>query len=164
VRIPAARVYRAFPELDDLTDAECELLLQRASRRKPVAAAGRALALLGVWMCSTVALGLVGFRVSVLMAPQWPDNLLSVVLVQSAFIGCGLLPALLVRDALVRRLLRREIADAACLVCGYPLRGLPTAEGIVRCPECGKVTRSERWNPRPEASEPAEEPAPIGAP
>ena len=38
MRIPAARLYRAFAELDELSDAECEVLLRRAERRRPAIA------------------------------------------------------------------------------------------------------------------------------
>ncbi|MEZ6244004.1 MAG: hypothetical protein R3B57_13290 [Phycisphaerales bacterium] len=33
--------------------------------------------------------------------------------------------------------------DATCETCEYPLAGLPAENGMVRCPECGRMNRLE---------------------
>ncbi len=57
----------------------------------------------------------------------------------------------------VRRAIRRRLAQAVCLGCGYPLLGLPIHEGVV-CPECGRrivlaeegLTEATLFAPAPE--------------
>ena len=47
-----------------------------------------------------------------------------------------------VRSFVARREFRRHLFLPACFWCGYQLGGLAVDTGVIRCPECGKLSRA----------------------
>lgn len=153
-RIPPNKIYRAFPELDHFSDAQCERFVQRVrvTSQYPQVLAG---SLILVVVLSLTAVGLVLGR----LAEPWSRFLwaagrelrLSWLSADDVHLGSCLLalaavPAfscLLVRDGLLRTYLRRAIRmrldRVRCRTCGYVLIGQRHSDGRVRCPECSSA-------------------------
>jgi hypothetical protein len=143
VRIPATRVYRAFPELDHFSDAQCEAFVRATSRRP----AYLAVQLLGELSTTTAALlsfgflsGHAGARLEQATS-HWGS--LNSYVAPFAWLLITLVPSglvfLLTRDLLLRRCIRSLLKTrGSCRQCGYGLTGLPVGEGgRITCPECG---------------------------
>lgn len=147
--------WRRYSELDGLSDAECEEMVERWWRRDPppLRAVGVA-----AWCCAAAWLAAVG--VAAFALTPLPDLLRSrrdllVGGIALAALGSAWLVQAGVRFAiervLVARTVRRIVAGATCPRCGQSLRGLPIFDDAtrpedrsrmrVRCPECGKVVR-----------------------
>lgn len=163
MRIPLSKVYRAFPELDRFSDAECERYVKRARRAQlkwmwvPVVAMPFSLALIAglIFIITKTldptirAIGRFADRAlgGVFDAVFGPDLFPSDLLVPGAFllastIGPWLTFAVL-RDRLLRRAIARRLEITECTACEQSLVGLPLLAdqptAAVRCPECGAV-------------------------
>lgn len=142
MRIPGTRVYRAFPELDRFSDADCRRFVRFAAAglwrgwkltarvfvavlTAPAIAVGF-LAGLFLWSWVVNALG------------QGRASLLWIIPFCAPAIGVALLPNLLLRDWQLRREITSRIFAASCSDCRYSLLGLEWRDGLVNCPECGK--------------------------
>ncbi|MCC6426155.1 MAG: hypothetical protein IT435_04975 [Phycisphaerales bacterium] len=150
MRIPLHKVYRAFPELDRFTDAECEryiaYILKSRGRGRLISLAVSAVGSLVVVVVSAPFLMFAARRLSNLLADtKWmPSGGMSVeittvlLLVLSGALGIGWLVC---GDVLLRRLLFARLKESRCPGCGYSLLGLAVLEqGRVLCPECGQYT------------------------
>jgi DNA-directed RNA polymerase subunit RPC12/RpoP len=147
VRIPASKVYRAFPEFDRFDDQRCEAYIAYMNRSPGnyLNAVKIVLALLGVvgvlvWVGISVTWG---DHLSRWLRPNTPRVLLdsmwlvctgALVLVGCLVIALGLLS---VRDAHMRSVLQRQLRGVRCQMCSYSLLGMPVMDGVVQCPECG---------------------------
>lgn len=154
MRLPWTKLYRGFPELDRFSDDQCEAWLGRlwgaapaamwASVGVPLAVgllAASACVQLGFWFLSPMLdeLGQAGGAHRLLW--QWLAVAAWVALVG----GPGGLVALVLRDRIVRRIVKRQLKSRACMKCGYSLLGLPVTGGTVVCAECGgRVTLADR--------------------
>lgn len=141
MRLPYAKVYRAFPELDRFSDAECERFVLQATRgsfrrwlQRTTLRTGAALAAFIAWFAVMLLLnGLLG---AIRSRADW----VSVVMVafSTGFVAFPLIVSLLVRDAWLRRAVRARLVSAQCPACEYSMLGLPVVNGIAKCPECGQ--------------------------
>jgi hypothetical protein len=147
VRIPFEKVYRAFPEFDRFSDQRCEAYLRYVRERY-------------AWMpLATVVLWIGGFLLGAMcgmLSFVWARRLLpralwkatvgsddtgvsvvSSVVLLAVSIGVPVLLAVIVRDRLLRTVLRKQLRGVECKQCGYSLLGAAVTEGCVQCPECG---------------------------
>jgi hypothetical protein len=148
MRIPGSRIYRAFPELDRFSDAQCKRFLKAARRDWWAARLARIAAVAAVFL---VVAG-IGYAVALKVVYTVAAGKASTVLTDAgatAIVLCAVTPlvaalmaALLGRDVVVRRRLRTVINERGrCVGCGYSLLGAPVVDGLtVRCPECGAPT------------------------
>lgn len=140
MRIVTKRLYRAFPQLDRFSDAQCGLLMRRVHldeaarfvvRAAPVAASVAALLL--------VLMYLAGTRILAPAEKLFRDADILLGLLVSLCLPA--LAGLLVRDVLLRRFLinaiRLRIERVRCLSCRYILIGQRADGDAVSCPECG---------------------------
>ncbi len=150
MRLPRSRVYRAFKELDPLSNSECEGLVVRAEVNHP------SLLVLTPLVVMYIALALwpVAWVVAALLlplrkyVPLLPATLgAQIVLLVVTTAVAAALAYLLTRDACRYLGLRRELRRCHCPRCDQPLVGLPIkttgddgdpAKRFVRCPECGR--------------------------
>jgi hypothetical protein len=150
IRIPIRKLYRAFPELDQFSDAQCEQFVQRARQTQgfaDTAIAAPIAALVGTclfmslaqyWLNSVaerVVIGAVGRAMAQQLYPAILVTLWVIVLAMSALVA---------RDLVLWRFLKRaiwkRIEKIRCDACKYSLLGQRASDGCVRCPECGAVT------------------------
>ena len=140
MRLPVSKVYRAFPELDRFTDAECSQYVQRAMKncwRSMLVAS--AIAVVLAIIAAVAGPALVGLLASV--SSQGFRNrydMLFPILGIAAFIGGPAFVALGTRNVWLRRAIRSQLNTTLCPQCGYQLLGLPLVSEGVHCPECGK--------------------------
>lgn len=145
MRIPASKVYRAFPELDKFSDAQCESFVKAAARQSGRRAIRVFLQLLVaglvlVGVCG--ALMVLGERWKAANEVLWrrDDFYLAwaAMTMLVSFLATGL-AFLVAKDVLLRRAIRRVMQErGTCTNCGYGLTGLPVnPSGVVICPECG---------------------------
>ncbi len=138
MRLPLTKVYRAFEELDDFSDEECERFVFQA-RVQAGASAGCLPVIAGgaagvVWMVVGVAVvqGLVALGGAA--AGTGP---MAVLLWAGGLVMTMGLAGLICRDVLLIRAVRARVHSARCTNCRFSLLGLPVRHGAVRCPECG---------------------------
>jgi hypothetical protein len=146
MRLIASPVYRAFPELDSFSDAQCSEFAVRARgswRRRAVVGAARAVASvaavpLTVWIVAVALGSAIGLRNS---SASW---VLALVLLAGLLAGGS--TWLLSGDLSLRLAIRRVMRICGtCQGCGYVLVGLPVSPSLeVLCPECGERTSLER--------------------
>ena len=146
MRLIASPVYRAFPELDAFSDAQCREFAVRARgswRRRAVVGAVRAVASVAavpitVWIFAVTVGPAIGLRNS---SASW---VLAVVLLTGLLAGGA--TWLLSGDLSLRLAIRRVMRiGGTCQGCGYVLVGLPVSASLdVTCPECGERTSLER--------------------
>jgi len=144
------KVYRAFPELDHLTDAECGRYVRDAWLNTPV------------WVCRLPRLS--GLAAGVAWATAWitldalttidrwvplprmPEMRLALLIATTGLFGIA--AARVIRTLLLWRGIRREVRRSCCPKCGQSLTGLPIqtrgvnndpADQFIRCPECGRT-------------------------
>lgn len=152
--ITRRKIYRAFPELDSLSDERCEELLRRvhlSSKRGGVLLL--AVVSVGVgsfilaFICAMLLLQEVDLRrleVDLYVSGRTWLYLLGRAGVAVGVVAPPLLLALLTRDlvlgAFLKNALSGHLKRTACPGCKYQLLGLSVDEsGAVRCPECGGV-------------------------
>ncbi|HYE62726.1 MAG TPA: hypothetical protein VD997_12090 [Phycisphaerales bacterium] len=146
MRIPGTKVWRAFPELDRFSDAECERFVERATAEHQGSKSGvMALGCLGLVIAVPLVIWL-GVAAWSAFSPAFFGGMrksdLDVVedIAKTAFIaflalGCSL-TMLVVRDRWLIHTITRKVQKAACAGCGYSLLGLQPDHGVVVCPEC----------------------------
>jgi DNA-directed RNA polymerase subunit RPC12/RpoP len=156
MRIPIAKVYRAFPELDPFDDAKCVAFVSRARRARR---RRFWLSWLSLLVDIPLAVVVTVTMLNVLPVSSWLDRLdramsflfnpasgvpSTIVLGVVLIVGLVLPPAmgfLWIRDAILKRAIRAALKSVACIACGFDLTGLPVTDGEagprVRCPECG---------------------------
>lgn len=174
MRIPHRKIYRAFPELDVLTDRECVLYLRMIRRRRPVSRwIPYILGLIVSFVLFAVVtrfIGRVGARASAVPLSHLEtieyagislvDVFLTVIWTMSV-IGVPILVTLLSRDLQLRWALAKKLGFVRCHACDHSLIGLPLLEGqdepCVRCPECGRVVILARYGLKPEDHHPSAE-------
>lgn len=156
-RLPLSNPYRAYPELDGYTNEQCEFLMRRIGviRKRRTFQTGCLGSL--VMVLSIVAMcGLFGLLIpwieklmNRLVGPPMTgfDDLLHGIPIVIFFSALFLVVALIghvfenraIRLALAEQLsLAEKVEMARCIDCKYPLRGLPSREGQLCCPECGR--------------------------
>lgn len=150
MRLPRFKVYRAFAELDSLTNTECESLVSRAEINHhglliltPQVVMYLALALWPVaWVVAAVFLPLEKY---IPLLPASAGARVALLIVST--VPAGAFAFLLTRDACLYAGLRRELRRCHCPRCDQPLVGLPIkttgddndpGKRYVRCPECGR--------------------------
>lgn len=145
MRIPYSKVFRAFPELDQFSDAQCEAYVARVRARRSgsrdimilgagAAGVGTAIVMAAVtWVIVMPIAGALGLRIRPEYELPWDMALVGFHIVAAC------IAAMLVRDVWLRRAIRACIDAARCPKCDYSLLGLPVSDGVVQCPECGGV-------------------------
>lgn len=148
IRIPTSKIYRAFPELDQFSDEQCERFMQRirvSGLRKTLPQAVF-LAVTGAGL--VLACVVSGFVLAILEAglqSRRNGDVLSVFDFVVLLVGFGLpvFIGLIARDFTLRRHLKLVINEKLdrirCLTCKYILIGQVVHENRVTCPECGFV-------------------------
>ncbi|MBS0198526.1 MAG: hypothetical protein JSR77_17380 [Planctomycetes bacterium] len=152
MRLPASKVYRAFPELDRFSDEQCEGFVALIRRKR--SGSFNSVMLLGT-LAGLLVLGpVIEFqkfmteRIEVYV-PALPDSwlwaiakFLLFVIVTSIIVAAA---TYIPRDVWMRAVISRVIRRARCLGCGYTLLGLDVQGDLVTCPECGeKSSLSQR--------------------
>lgn len=143
MRLIVRKVYRAFPELDRFSDAECEGLLGLVARRHR---AGRvvmsvALAVVGgiVFVFGCVVTAVVG---DALMKSNQTRAFVEDGRYMVAGIVASVTAAVLFtsvcRTAWLRSQIHQHLSTLECTECEYSLLGLPVEGGTITCPECGQ--------------------------
>lgn len=171
MRLPLARIYRAFPELDVFTNEECERFVIRVrSWSGPVAKfAG------WCWFWFGTGAFLLGFGLlsaagSLFSAPRPPDQSRSLwdlstlaiaAIVLAGGVGGIYFLSLLLRDWLLIRAIRLRVLLANCPKCEQSMLGVPCEEGSVRCPECGTLHALAKLGLTPEDLRPSGGPRPA---
>lgn len=142
MRLPLSKPYRAFPELDKLTDAQCERLVTLAGRRHVrarVATTLIAITLAAITLPLALGLGAEVYN-TLTTANQGAWAFLAGLAVCTACLMTGPACGYYLRDVWLRSAIRSLIHDASCVSCGYSLLGLPAPQHAIRCPECGSTT------------------------
>jgi hypothetical protein len=151
VRIPLWKAYRAFPELDRFTDAECVewVALAKSTHRAFLGMVG--VVVVVVLIPLTIAVIVLVSRItnaiaaSPAMASAWRSMRMTKDDVETMFIGLNLMVVLTlayvagasVADLALRHVLRKRLNSGRCPGCEYSLLGLPARDDVVLCPECG---------------------------
>ncbi|CAG1004584.1 hypothetical protein PHYC_03154 [Phycisphaerales bacterium] len=145
MRIPASKVYRAFPELDKFGDAQCESFVKAAAGRSERRAMRVVLQLL-VAVAAFFGVGAlfvaIGRRWEASDEVLWRRNdfymTWAAITMLATFLATGTC-WLFAKDTLLRRAIKRVMQErGSCAACGYGLTGLPVNDsGQVICPECG---------------------------
>jgi len=143
MRFPISKVYRAFPELDRFTDAECERFVRLARTQNFPA------------FCWWVVVGLVVTGFSIVIG-----FVLTMVISQFvaksggssagtkatwiAFVGIlvsligGAMLGVITYERWLKRTILSSLRTHECAACHYSLLGLPVVDGGITCPECGQ--------------------------
>ena len=143
MRLPRTRSYRAFPELDAFSDAECRRFTRAAMRHHPVSTTLVHLLLAPAIVSIGVLLALVFWATSGAtgLGGKPAHDLGAAGLVMGAtvvVVGSIGLIWLALRDRWLRRILDDQLGGARCRACGYSLLGLPVMGNHIVCPECGR--------------------------
>lgn len=146
MRLPLSKIYRAFPELDRFSDAECASYVRHVSHRMGVrivltAWATALLSMFGLPLLLCLGAPLVGG------AGSGPATVIGIAALLGLFTGP--LWGFMCRDVLLRRAIRERIKHATCPTCFYSLIGLRVSGGSVRCPECGGSVELDRHDLTP---------------
>lgn len=141
MRLPLAKIYRAFPELDRFSDEECRGFVAQASKAGlDWTTAARAAG--GVF---TISAFLIAIPLSMTIGALTGAAIWGVRGPRPFWMGLSLLVGitvplvgnLMLRDFVLRRRIRRRLLSAECAACRYSLLGLAWRDGLVKCPECG---------------------------
>jgi len=153
MRLPFVKVYRAFPELDYLPDAECERVVRLARAKKSTWLEGAPwlLTLLSLiawplaWAWVVAEFG--AARVGRFIPLPSEDDSAYILLVVTAILFAAVI-RFIARDLLLYYALRDEIDLARCPKCKQSLLGVrihyvgldigTPGMSFVRCPECGR--------------------------
>ncbi|XAL98000.1 hypothetical protein OT109_10365 [Phycisphaeraceae bacterium D3-23] len=140
MRIPTTKIYRAFAELDDFTDEQCERLMRRVKLRIGTNVTWNlSLVVLYIVLLFVVLFVLLAVLAGAEIASAYQMGVdavsVGVVLGVPAAICLGL------RDFVLRKRLVQAIDYAIdrvrCLACRYILIGQVARDEHVVCPECG---------------------------
>ena len=152
MRIPGRGIpiYRAFPELDQFSDAECRHWMKLSweywpRRRLLIAALGPIAAIAAFILAAAGFIGMLTIPKYTWYADSSGLVFFGVLIAVTIVPGTGIaLIVYTIRDRWLRDCLRAFIADRRC-GCGYSLVGLPERripQGVVIiCPECGTPRR-----------------------
>lgn len=143
MRVPFSEIYRAFPELDGFSDAECKRFVQRARAEKArvramellTAFAGLAGLILGTALGAFLARVLNDTLFSSVHPFTFDESVRPILMVVLAGL-CAAGGAAFVRDRWLRDAITKRLSQAACPACAYSLLGLKPVNGHVTCPEC----------------------------
>ena len=146
MRLPKRKIWRAFPELDRFSDAECERFVLRAAQKYRWSKA-RAMAITAGVLAFVIPLGLVLARAAWGIASPWTSSKLPRLhrvldgpdargLAIVAVVAVVAFTFLLVRDRWLIRTINQRLRQTVCSGCGYSLLGLTSDRGVVECPEC----------------------------
>lgn len=142
MRLPTNKVYRAFPELDRFSDAECENYVRIAGERYGESRAGAlgigTLAVLVVIVILAVSFDFADGFIPLRTRETWWGVLSAIKF--TLYLGVAPIAWLIARDIWLRRAIRRQLFDTLCPGCKYQLLGLPIDHESVLCPECGRRT------------------------
>jgi hypothetical protein len=148
MRIPFSKVYRAFPELDEFSDAECQGFVQLAQRERAAGLLGTAMGAVVASLASGIFVGYIAWLALAAIFGVPEDRPTGDVLFGVFFSVIGIsgvtsaaLVGLLIRDLWIRWAITRRLRIARCLKCSYSLLGLSVIDGRVQCHECGDSTR-----------------------
>jgi hypothetical protein len=172
MRIPLSKVYRAFRELDQFTDEQCQGYVARAMQKRRASMGGFVFA--GVFLCPAVfTLSMVatlagqdaalGSSARIWILRHWLDVPIEYAAKVVPFVAATLV-ALVLRDVWLRSAIRKELNRSTCPRCEYQLLGLPVQSGQVMCPECGHRTRIDLLGLRPEDLAMPDQPPPSHPP
>lgn len=148
MRIPFRKVWRAFPQFDLCSDADCRRMCRTAMCNHSM--------IVRVLPALTTLLGSVGGFIGFLWVATGDfdlellsRDLRTIVLGPTITIGAGGLAGLLMRDLILYFALGSEIARTNCPKCRQSMLGLRVLESAmnpgtpgdarVRCPECGTM-------------------------
>src|SRR5262245_6158407 len=139
MRIPILKIYRAFPELDEFSDRQCEVFLQRVKREDDYDASVFGAVILGAVL--TVIILIVISNILFRIGARFE---VSAALLLALWFGGVPLGALLGRDIVLRQRLKagiwRRLELIRCPQCKYSLLGQRVSAGVVTCSECGEKT------------------------
>lgn len=150
MRVPGIKVWRAFAELDHLTDGECISLCRRVIvEMEPWRGRVPWLAGMCTMLLVSIAVGVLLHRANALtidLEKIAPWALALIISVLAIAFSIGFIAA---RDLNLYLLIRRDIRRVRCRKCEQSLVGLKVVETAlhpgtpgdarVRCPECGKL-------------------------
>ena len=146
MRIPTSKLYRAFPELDRFSDAECRAFMARLRRQVGGQIVGYLIAGLCGFGVFVATIFVEAVMIDLTQRIRFSDDaelVLGAISFALPFLT-GLMTILIVRDFFVRRTLRTRILNVVrrftCRGCTYSLVGLRATGHVVRCPECGHET------------------------
>lgn len=148
MRLPLSKVYRAFSELDEFSDEQCEGYVRRAKRKRY----GSMIATATIAVPSCLIIAVVGwaaaFAIASALIEQYRFWLMRHYLDDVINVAAGVFPplvavvaGLVARDVWLRYAIGKELVRSTCPACEYQLLGLPARDGLVRCPECGNQSR-----------------------
>jgi hypothetical protein len=129
VRIPLKKVYRAFPQLDEFSDEECERFVQRAEQDYPGSKTGAMFLGVVAFLVGLIVLGILErymwVACSAHMSPMARSYALDAVVLGSAALmvltfGVGMC---CVRDRWLIRTITLRVRQTSCPGCGYSLLG-----------------------------------------
>ena len=144
MRLIRRKLWRAFPELDTIDDELCRAFVRVATASWR--AKGLRVLVLGRIVLATLAVALLAAQLTADAPParrlNTPVQMALVGTTVTIVLAAGFLAALVARDWLLRRRVRRVIRDhGGCAHCGYRLLGTPVTDDLrATCPECGNVT------------------------
>jgi ribosomal protein S27E len=145
MRLPLAKVYRAFPELDRFTDEQCAEYVRQVRRRFRGGRRvhGFVLNVATFGLALTVFFGMIFVFIA-----EGGDRGIGAAMLNHPVFGAFAIgtataaPAMLLRYWLKHRWLRRRIrahmGEIRCAQCRYLLLRLAVRDGVVTCPECGE--------------------------
>ncbi len=142
MRLPFAKIYRAFPELDRFSDDECKAFVHRATFGNvgsqlavaPIAFVAALLTSWLAWQAITRFWDLLIVSLQIVSEVVEFTRLATTVL---GTVGLGAIAVLAIRDLWLRRVVKGYIGSNKCPKCSYLLLGLTASNGILSCPECG---------------------------
>jgi hypothetical protein len=148
MRLPVAKAYRAFKELDRFSDAQCVTFARAARPRRWRSFVHEITIVAAALMGLVVALAVYAWMLHRFFGDSWYGGTafyLGVLPTLACAIGVGPLVGFMVRDFLLRRGIRRVlISRGSCPACKYVITGLVVdGDSRVRCPECGAVTTAD---------------------
>jgi hypothetical protein len=167
------KLYRAFPELDQFSDEQCEEFVKRAKHMQGFGdwaiAAVTATALVSCLVLAILQYFLSGAlqRAAISLAGRAMAQHLYPAAIVFLWVVVPALSALVGRDVVYWRFLKRAIWKRIelirCGTCKYSLLGQHVRSGVVRCPECGEATTLTRLGVDSEADlmPPAELHSPV---
>lgn len=148
MRLPFSKVYRAFPELDRLTDEQCEEYVRQVRRRFRVR---RRTHVLLVFFGTLLAVTLIFAAVVIVLVSEQQKYLRGVrdslvdhpaalaVFIPVICVGPPLLWMFSMHAAWLNRWIKVHMAEIRCVQCQYLLLGLAVHNDTVACPECGQT-------------------------
>lgn len=140
MRLPVSKAYRAFPELDAFTDAECERLAFRARAYTSwYPSEGGTGIFLVFSVLGVLGAFLTGWLLSLSRTRDHSQHDLIPGGVLIAFMAAGVILGLCYRDYRTRTIVAAQVRRTACPGCGNSLLGSPRSADSVRCSKCAAV-------------------------